>query len=156
MTEQQAATRRTAHGLLCFLDEMMQVIVRVEVSDPDVAPLSVLELSLLMAIAEASAPATVRELAEQSGMSLTQCEDVKEELKKKRLTERISDARGTDRGLSLTPRGRQLLQTLEADRQGALEDLIAQLAPADRLRVEGATHLLGHDLDRLSGGMLAT
>jgi hypothetical protein len=48
-----------------------------------------------------------------------------------------------------------VLRSLEAGRESAVEGLISRLAPTERLRVEGAAHLLGHDLDRLAGGLLA-
>jgi hypothetical protein len=55
----------------------------------------------------------------------------------------------------IASRGRPLLSYLQAARQRAVEGFIARLDETERLRVEGAAHLLGRDLDRLSKGMAA-
>lgn len=58
---------------------------------------------------------------------------------------------------ALAARLAQVLETLitEVRRYGSWEKFVATLAPAERLRFEGALHLLGDDLDRLARGALA-
>ena len=58
---------------------------------------------------------------------------------------------------ALAVRLAQVLETLigEVRRYGSWEKFVATLAPAERLRFEGALHLLGDDLDRLARGALA-
>ena len=57
---------------------------------------------------------------------------------------------------TLAARLAQVLETLIAEvrRYGSWEKFVATLAPAERLRFEGALHLLGDDLDRLARGAL--
>jgi hypothetical protein len=58
---------------------------------------------------------------------------------------------------ALAARLAQVLEKLitEVGRYGSWEKFVATLAPAERLRFEGALHLLGDDLDRLARGALA-
>jgi hypothetical protein len=53
---QTTETRRTAGELLRFLERMMDAIVRVDLGDPAVAQLTLLELRILMVLGAARRP----------------------------------------------------------------------------------------------------
>jgi DNA-binding MarR family transcriptional regulator len=152
---QQAETKKVAQELLRFLEEMMEAIVRVDLGDPAVAQLTLLELRLMLALGEAREAISLRDLAECAGTSVGEGGHATERLRSRGLAERRGGGRGAERTFAITRRGRTLLRSLEAGRERAVEGLISRLAPTERLRVEGAAHLLGHDLDRLAGGLLA-
>lgn len=154
VSKQTTDARRTAGELLGFLERMMEAIVRVDLGDPAVAQLTLLELRILMVLDGAREPRTIREVALEVETSAAQSGHATERLRARGLAERRGGGRGQDRAFSLTRHGAQLLRSLEAGRQGAVETLISSLAPSERLRLEGATHLLGHDLDRLGAGAL--
>jgi DNA-binding MarR family transcriptional regulator len=99
--------------------------------------------------------ATLSELAQRSETSIGQSGQATEKLRSRGLAERRGGGRGPERAFSTTSRGRRLLRSLKAGRQSAVEGMISTLAPKQRLRLEGAAHLLGSDLDRLSSGLLA-
>jgi DNA-binding MarR family transcriptional regulator len=152
---QTTQTRRTAGEILRFLDRMMDAIVRVDLGDSGVAQLTLLELRTLMVLGGARRPMTIREIALEGETSIAQSGQATGRLRSRGLAERRGGGRGDDRAFSLTRRGGQLLGSLEAGRQSAVEMLISSLTPSDRLRLEGAAHLLGSDLDRLGAGVLA-
>jgi DNA-binding MarR family transcriptional regulator len=152
---QTTETQRTAGELLRFLERMMEAIVRVDLGDPAVAQLTLLELRVLMVLGGARRPRTIREVALEEETSMAQTGHATERLRARRLAERRGGGRGEDRAFSLTRRGAQLLRSLETGRQGAVEALISSLAPSERLRLSGAAHLLGTDLDRLGAGAIA-
>jgi hypothetical protein len=70
------------------------------------------------------------------------------------LAERAGGDRGRDRAFVIVRAGRRVLGSLEAAHRRAVESYITRLSKAERLRLAGAAHLLGPDLDRLSQGML--
>jgi DNA-binding MarR family transcriptional regulator len=156
LVAQEAETRKVAQQLLRFLEEMMEAIVRVDLGDPAIAQLSLLELRLMLALGDAHGPISLRELARCTETSIGQGGQATERLRSRGLAERRGGGRGAERAFAITRRGRALLRSLEAGRRSAIEGLISRLAPSERLRVEGAAHLLGDDLDRLTGGLLAT
>jgi DNA-binding MarR family transcriptional regulator len=157
MTEREKATdgRRMARQLLRFLDEVMQAIARVELGDPGVAQLTLLEMRILRTLAEAGQPLRLVELAHSTEASAGQTGQATDRLRALGLAERAGGGRGRERAFLIARRGRRLLAALDAGRQAALEGFIARLGKAERLRLEGAAHLLGRDLDRLSEGMLS-
>jgi hypothetical protein len=73
------------------------------------------------------------------------------------MTDRAPSEPPTEQSENLAPRLALVLERLIAEvrRYGSWEKFIATLAPAERLRIEGALHLLGDDLDRLGRGALA-
>jgi DNA-binding MarR family transcriptional regulator len=148
-------SRRTARELLRFLEERMRTIARVDLGDPGVAQLTLLEMRVLMALGEAGQALLIREVAEGTETSAGQSGQAADRLRGLGLAERAGGGRGEERAFAITRRGRHLLRSLEAGRQAAVERFISRLGPSERLRLEGAAHLLGHDLDRLSNGMLA-
>jgi DNA-binding MarR family transcriptional regulator len=152
---QQAETHKAARELLRFLEELMQAVARVDLGDAAVAQLTLLEFRLMLALGEAQGPISLRDLARCAGTSVGEGGHATERLRSRALAERRGGGRGLERSFAITRRGRALLQSLEAGRQTAVEGLISSLAPAERLRVEGAAHLLGRDLDRLAEGLLA-
>jgi len=146
--------RRIARELLRFLDEVMRAIARVELGDPGVARLTLLELRLLTTLAEAGGPLSVIELADLTQAGVGETSQATDRLRALGLTDRAGGGRGSERAFLIALRGRRLLNSMDAGRQAAVERFIAGLGRSERLRLEGAAHLLGRDLDRLSGGML--
>jgi DNA-binding MarR family transcriptional regulator len=153
-SEEHSDGRRVACDLLRFLDELMRAIVHVELGSPGVAQLTLLEMRILSSLAEAREPVRLGELAGLTGVSVGQTGQATARLRTLRLVERVGGGRGKERAVAIALRGRRLLSSIAAGRQKALESFIAGLGKAERLRLEGATHLLGRDLDRLSEGML--
>ena len=155
-TTQPHEVRATARQLLRFLDEMMRTIVRVELGDPALAQLTLLEMRVLIALGDRESAIALREIAAAAETSVGQAGQASDRLRGRGLVERAGGGRGERRALAITRRGRRLLASLAASRQAGVERFLAELGPSERLRVEGAAHLLGRDLDRLAGGMLAT
>ena len=153
--EERGEGRRTARDLLRFLDELMRAIAQVELGNPGVAQLTLLEMRILTGLAEAGKPMRLSDLADRTAVSVGQTGQATDRLRTLRLVQRLGGGRGRDRSFAIDPRGRRLLASLETRRQRAVEGFIARLGGAERLRLEGAAHLLGRDLDRLSEGMLA-
>ena len=153
--EERSDRRRTARDLLRFLDELMRAMARVELGNPSVAQLSLLEMRILSSLAEAGEPVRLSDLADRTAVSAGQTGQATDRLRTLRLVQRLGGGRGRERSFAIAPGGRHLLASLEARRQRAVEGFIARLGGAERLRLEGAAHLLGRDLDRLSEGMLA-
>jgi len=153
-TAEVPEVRKTAWELLRFLEELMRAIARIDVGDPAVAQLTLLELRILMALGAAGESA-LSELSRSSATSLGQCEEASQRLRRRGLAERAAGEAGEERAFAITALGRRLISSLEKDRFAALESLISRLGRPERLRLEGATHLLGDDLDRLAAGMLA-
>jgi DNA-binding MarR family transcriptional regulator len=120
-----------------------------------VAQLTLLERRILTSLAEAEKPMRLSDLADRTEASVGQTGQATARLRTLRLLQRLGGGRGRERSFAIAPRGRRLLASLAARRQRAVEGFIAELARAERLRLEGAAHLLGRDLDRLSEGMLA-
>jgi DNA-binding MarR family transcriptional regulator len=147
--------RKAARELLRVLEEMMRTIARVDLGDPGVAQLTLLEMRILLLLADAGRAVEIGELAAISETSAGQMGQAADHLRGLGLAERLGGGRGAERAFAITARGRRLLRSLEAGRQAAVERFIAGLGHSERLRVEGAAHLLGRDLDRLSSGMLA-
>jgi DNA-binding MarR family transcriptional regulator len=147
--------RKAARELLRFLEEMMRTVARVDLGDPGVAQLTLLEMRILLLLADAGRALEIGELAAISETSAGQMGQAADHLRGLGLAERLGGGRGAERAFAITARGRRLLRSLEAGRQAAVERFIAGLGHSERLRVEGAAHLLGRDLDRLSSGMLA-
>jgi DNA-binding MarR family transcriptional regulator len=147
--------RKTARELLRFLEEMMRTIARVDLGEPGAAQLTLLEMRILLAIGEAGRALWIGEIASVSETSAGQSSQAADRLRGLGLAERAGGGRGEERAFAITLRGQRLLRSLEAGRQAAVEGFIARLGRAERLRLEGAAHLLGRDLDRLSSGMLA-
>jgi DNA-binding MarR family transcriptional regulator len=154
-TAQSVERRKTARQLLRFLEEMMRTIARVDLGDPGVAQLTLLEMRILLVLGEAGRALPIGELAAISETSAGQSGQAADKLRGLGLAERGGGGRGDERAFAITIRGRRLLRSLEAGRQAAVERLISGLGRSERLRLEGAAHLLGRDLDRLSSGMLA-
>jgi DNA-binding MarR family transcriptional regulator len=154
-TAQAVEGRKTARELLRFLEEMMRTIARVDLGDPGVAQLTLLEMRILMALGEARRSLRIAEVAELAETSAGQSGQAADRLRGLGLAERAGGGRGEERAFAITRRGRRLLSSLDAGRQAAVEGFIARLGRSERLRLEGAAHLLGRDLDRLSSGMLA-
>jgi DNA-binding MarR family transcriptional regulator len=154
--ERKARDRKTAaRELLRFLEEVMQAIARAELGEPGIAQLTLMEMRILTALAEAGQPASLSDLARITEAGTGQTGQATARLRGLRLAERVGGGRGSERVFVIAPRGRRLLSYIEAARQRAVEGFIARLGEAERLRVEGAAHLLGRGLDRLSKGMLA-
>jgi DNA-binding MarR family transcriptional regulator len=153
--EERSDGPRTARDLLRFLDELMRAIARVELGNPGVAQLTLLEMRILTSLAELGKPVRLSELADLTEVSVGQTGQATDRLRTLRLVQRLGGGRGPERSFAIVPRGRRLLASLEARRQRGVEGFIAELGRAERLRLEGAAHLLGRDLDRLSEGMLA-
>jgi DNA-binding MarR family transcriptional regulator len=154
-TAEVAERRRTARELLRFLEEMMRTIAQVDLGDPGVAQLTLLEMRILMVLGESGGALTVHAVAAMTETSTGRSGQATDRLRGLGLAERAGGGRGTERAFAISARGRRLLRALEASRESAVERFIARLGRSERLRLEGAAHLLGHDLDRLSGGMLA-
>jgi DNA-binding MarR family transcriptional regulator len=154
-TAQPAEGRKTARELLRFLEEMMRTIARVDIGDPGVAQLTLLELRILMALGDAGKPLPIGEIASISETSLGQSGQAADRLRALGFAERGGGGRGDERAFTITLCGRRVLRSLAAGRQAAVEGFIARLGRSERLRLEGAAHLLSRDLDRLSSGMLA-
>jgi DNA-binding MarR family transcriptional regulator len=152
--EQAGDGRKMARELLRFLDKLMQAIARVELGDPGAAQLTLLEIRILATLAETGRPIRLGELADLGEASAGQTGQVMDRLRRRGLAERAGGDRGQDRAFVIARAGRRLLGSLEAARRRAVESYITRLSKAERLRLEGAAHLLGPDLDRLSEGML--
>jgi hypothetical protein len=146
---------KTARELLRFLDELMCSLARVDLGEPGVAQLTLAEMRILAALAEAGRALSIDELAALSDSSAGEAGQAATHLRHRRLAERVGGGRGQERSFAITLRGRQVLRSVADARSKAVEAFIAQLNDAQRLRLEGAVHLLGRDLDRLSEGMLA-
>jgi DNA-binding MarR family transcriptional regulator len=147
--------KTVARELLRFLDEVMRAIARAELGDPGVAQLTLVEIRILRALAETGQPASISDLARITKARAGQTGQATARLRGLRLADRAGGGRGAERAFAIAPRGRRLLGYLDSVRQQAVEGFIARLGETERLRVEGAAHLLGRDLDRLSKGMLA-
>jgi DNA-binding MarR family transcriptional regulator len=145
---------RAARQLVQFLDEVMRAIARADLGNPGIAQLTPVEMRILRALAETGRPASLSDLARVTEAGPGQVGQAAARLRGMRLAERAGGGRGSEREFVIAPRGRRLLGYFEAARQRAVEGFIARLGETDRLRVEGAAHLLGRDLDRLSQGML--
>jgi DNA-binding MarR family transcriptional regulator len=154
-TAEVAESRKTARELLRFLEEMMRTLARVDLGDPGAAQLTLLEMRVLMALGEAGGALRISEVAGLTETSAGQSGQAADHLRGLGLAERAGGGRGEERAFAITRRGRRLLRSLEAGHQAAVERFIARLGHSERLRLEGAAHLLGRDLDRLSSGMLA-
>jgi DNA-binding MarR family transcriptional regulator len=154
-TAEVAESRKTARELLRFLEEMMRTIARVDLGDPGVAQLTLLEMRILMALGEDGGALSINDVAELTETSVGQSGQAADRLRALGLTERAGGGRGDRRAFAISTRGRRLLQSIEASRQSAVERFIGRLGKSERLRLEGAAHLLGPDLDRLAGPMLA-
>ena len=154
-TAQSAEGRKTARQLLLFLEQMMRTIARVDLGDPGVAQLTLLEMRILLVLGEAGRALQIGEFAQASEISAGQSGQAADRLRGLGLAECVGGGRGEERAFAITARGRRLLRSLEAGRQAAVERFIAGLDRSERLRLEGAAHLLGRDLDRLSSGLLA-
>jgi DNA-binding MarR family transcriptional regulator len=153
--KQQAPEGKTAAELLRFLNEMMRAMARVDLGDPGVAQLTFLEMRILVTLGECGRAIEIHELAQLSHTSLGQSGQACDALRGRGLADRAGGGRGPERALVITAGGRRLLASLEATRRAAVESLISGLGRSERLRLDGAAHLLGHDLERLSRGMLA-
>lgn len=145
--------KRAARSLLRFFDDVGRGIARVELGDPGIARLTLLEMRILTSLAEAGRPTSLRELARRNEAGPGQTGQATAHLRGLRLAERAGGGRGSAREFVIASRGRRLLSCLKSARERALEGFIAGLGETERLRVEGAAHLLGRDLDRLSKGM---
>jgi DNA-binding MarR family transcriptional regulator len=148
-------SRKTARELLRFLEEMMRTIARVDLGDPGVAQLTLLEMRVLLGLGEAGHALRIDEMSALTQTSAGQTGQAVDRLRGLGFAERAGGGRGEDRAFAIARRGRRLLHSLEAGRQAAVERFISHLGRSERLRLEGAAHLLGSDLDRLSDGMLA-
>src|SRR5262245_13520630 len=146
--------RRIARELLRFLDEVMRAIARVELGDPGVARLTLLELRLLTALAEAGDPMSIIQLSDLTEAGVGEPGQAPHPPRELGRAERAGGGRGWERAFLVAHRGQRLLNSMEGGRQAAIERFIAGLGRSERLRLQGAAHLLGRDLDRLSGGML--
>jgi DNA-binding MarR family transcriptional regulator len=151
----EAKEGRTARELLRFLDEVMRAIVRVDLGDPGIAQLTMLEMRALLGLGESGRALEIRELAGLTDMSLGESGQACHGLRSRGLADRAGGGRGSSRALRISSRGRRLLATLERNRQAAVEGFLGGLSGPERLRVDGAAHLLGGGLERVSGGMLA-
>jgi len=154
-TTAEANQGTTARELLRFLDEMMRAIGRVDLGDPGIAQLTMLEMRTLLVLGEAGRAMEIRELAGRSDSSLGESGQACNGLRSRGLVERAGGGRGSERALRISSRGRRLLASLEAARRAAVERFLGSLSGPERLRVDGAAHLLGGELERLSRGMLA-
>lgn len=152
---QEAENRKTARELLRFLEELMRTIAGVDLGDPGAAQLTLIEMRILLALGEAGEAREVGEIAGLTETSTGQSSQAANHLRGLGLVERVGGGRGEERAYAITRRGRRMLRSLEASRQRAVEGFIARLGRSERLRLEGAAHLLGRDLDGLSNGMLA-
>jgi DNA-binding MarR family transcriptional regulator len=141
-------------------------------SDTDLAPRLALALDdIILRAAWSSDEATdnfnIAELHLLHALEATGGEASADELRRSAGLEAVPAARGLARlrgtGLVeggkrnlfvLTVRGRAMLERMRQARVRALERFVAALAPTERMRLEGALHLLGDDLDRLSRGAL--
>lgn len=151
----EAENRKTARELLRFVEQLMRTIAGVDLGDPGAAQLTLLEMRILLALGDAGEARRVGEIAGLTATSTGQSGQAANRLRGLSLVERVGGGRGEERAFALTRRGRRMLRSLEASRQRAVEGFIARLGRSERLRLEGAAHLLGRDLDRLSNGMLA-
>jgi hypothetical protein len=155
MTDRENASdgRRMARDLLRFFDEVMRTIARVELGDPAVAQLTLLEMQVLTALAEAGRPVAVGELAGLTEASLRQTG--KQRIDFAAWVWRSGPAAaGAGSGRSRS-RGVADVSGIAGRRSASGgRGLIARLGNVERLRLEAAAHLLGRDLDRLFEGML--
>jgi DNA-binding MarR family transcriptional regulator len=155
-TAQPRREGKTARELLRFLDEVMRAIVRVDLGDPGVAQLTLLEMRVLVALGDSGQAMGIRELAGMTGRSPGEAGQACHALRRRNLAERAGGGRGPDRAIRISSHGRRVLAALRASRQAAVEKFVAGLSRPERLRLDGAAHLLGGELERLSRGMLAT
>ncbi len=146
--------RQTARELARFLDRVMGAIARVELGDAGIAPLSLVEIRILIVLADRPTPLSIGELAALAALSVGRSGQAAARLTALGLAERVGGGRGSDRTIALTGGGRRLLGRHQAARERAIEGFIARLGESERLRLEGAVHLLGRDLDRLADRML--
>jgi DNA-binding MarR family transcriptional regulator len=152
-TAEEVQSRKTARELLRFLEEMMRTIARVDLGEPGASQLTLLEMRILIALGEAGEALRIRDIASLTAASAGETGQAAERLRVIGLSERAGGGRGEERAFAITGRGRRLLGSLDSSRQAAVERFIARLGRRERLRLEGAAHLLGRDLDRLSEGM---
>jgi DNA-binding MarR family transcriptional regulator len=145
----------TARELLRFLDELMRAVVRVDLGDPGIAQLTLLEMRVLVALGEAGRALEIRELAGLTGASVGETGQACHSLRAREFVERAGGGRGPERALRIATQGRRILASLRANREAAVEGFVEGLSGPDRLRLDGAAHLLGGGLERLSRGMLA-
>jgi DNA-binding MarR family transcriptional regulator len=154
--EQTQEVRTTARELLRFLDEVMRAIARVDVGDAAAAAqLTLLEMRMLLTLAESGKAMALREIAGAIQASAGRSGQASDRLRGRGLVERAGGGRGHERAFMITLRGRQLIGSLEASRETAVAHFISGLGRSERLRIEGATHLLGRGLDHRESGMLA-
>jgi DNA-binding MarR family transcriptional regulator len=99
-----------------------------------VAQLTLLEMQVLTALAEAGRPIAVGELAGLTEASLRQTGQATDRLHSLGLAERAGGSRGWERAFSIARGGRRLLGSLDAGRQAAVEGFIARLGTVERLR----------------------
>src|SRR5262245_41211725 len=99
MTDSDEAgdVRRLARELLRFLDEVMRAIARIELGDPGVARLTLLELRLLTALAETGEPMSVIELSDLTEAGVGETGQATHRLRVLGLTERAGGGRGWER-----------------------------------------------------------
>jgi DNA-binding MarR family transcriptional regulator len=138
-----------------FIDRVMGAMERIDLGDAGIAQLSLLEMRMLMALADRGTPLSLAQLAGLAALSVGRSGQAAARLTGLRLTERVGGGRGPERTIALTRRGRRHLGRFDTARETAIEAFIASLGESERLRLEGAVHLLGRDLDRFSDGMLA-
>jgi hypothetical protein len=67
--EERSDRPRTARDLLRFLDELLRAIARVELGNPGVAQLTLLEMRILTSLAEAGKPVRLSDLADRTAVS---------------------------------------------------------------------------------------
>ena len=146
--------QESALELLRFLDQLLRAIGRVDLGDSGIAQLTFLELRILVALGEAGESLAIGELADLTSASVGQSGQACQGLRGRGLIERADGGRGPERSVRISSQGRRLLGSLRAHRQAAVESFISRLNPSERLRLDGAAHLLGGGLERLSGSML--
>src|SRR5947208_15699777 len=111
--EQALEVRTTVRELLRFLDEMMRVIVRVDLGDPAVAQLTLLEMRILMTLGDSGKKAVaLREIAQATRASARDSGQASDRLRRRGLVERTAGGRGEERAFTITLRGRRLIGSL--------------------------------------------
>lgn len=155
-TETSRKARKMARELTPVLDGLTRSLT---VQDPPpprgVEGLTLLDMRILLALQDAHWPLSISEVANRCQLSPRQAGQAAGHLAGRGLVTRSGGGGGATGMVTLGPSARQLLMELEAARLGALESFISQLGPSERLRLEGALHLLGNGLDRAGRGMLA-
>lgn len=157
MTEEEEARdiRSLARRLTSIFDELLRSVARVDPGQPEAAQLTLQQIQILLALEEAPGASSLHALAASADLSVGQIGQVAVRLIGLRLVERVGGGRGPDRTFTLTSQGRRVLRQLESARARALEGFVARLNERERMRMQGAVHLLGGDLDRLSRGIFA-